>query len=128
MNDGILDSNLIIDALNGYQNAVAWIDANQARDFSIVAMTWFEVIQGTRNKRELTIATSVLAGFTILYPTPADYDWAMQQYQQIHLRSGIDASDILIAAVAVRLQVPLLTRNVKHFAYLPNLDMRQPYA
>lgn len=33
----------------------------------------------------------------------------------------------MIASIAVRLHVPLYTRNVKHFAPLPNLDEQQPY-
>ncbi len=39
--------------------------------------------------------------------------------------SGIDASDYLIAATASLLDAPLLTRNVRHFPMIP--DLQPPY-
>jgi predicted nucleic acid-binding protein len=41
-------------------------------------------------------------------------------YRQSH--SGIDDADYLIAATALEFDLPLLTRNVRHFPMLPGLE------
>ena len=43
-----------------------------------------------------------------------------RSYRPSH--SGIDDADYLIAATALELELPLLTRNVRHFPMLPGLE------
>ena len=72
-------------------------------------------------------ALSLIRQFHIEHPTITDNYWAMFQYSQFYLSHGVDWEDCMIASVAIRLSIPLYTRNTKHFAILPNLDLRQPY-
>lgn len=39
--------------------------------------------------------------------------------------TGVDSADLCIAATAISLDAPLLTRNIKHFPMFP--DLRTPY-
>jgi predicted nucleic acid-binding protein len=40
---------------------------------------------------------------------------------------GVQFADVMIASVAVRLNVPLYTLNIKHYSPLPDVDERKPY-
>jgi predicted nucleic acid-binding protein len=56
-----------------------------------------------------------------------DIDWAMQQLEIYRLSHGVDIPDCLIAAPSYRLQIPLYTRNLKHFSPLLGELAQAPY-
>jgi len=51
----------------------------------------------------------------------------MRQLGHFHLSHGIHLQDVMIASVAVRLDVPLYTLNLKHYEPLPGLRAVRPY-
>lgn len=71
---------------------------------------------------------NLLHRFEKVYVNQADMDWAYQQQIQFHLSHNVGAMDCLIAASAYRLQVPLYTRNLKHFAPLLGGLAQEPYS
>ena len=125
--DAIIDTNIIIDLLNNFPQAVGWHQSQSSYLLAITPVIWFETLEGANNNLERTRALRLLRRFHIEHPSIADNDWAMYQYSQFYLSQGIDWEDCMIASVAIRLSIPLYTRNTKHFGILPNLDLRQPY-
>jgi predicted nucleic acid-binding protein len=125
--DAIIDTNIAVDILLKYQPAVNWFMSLSNQQLAITPTTWFETVRGARNKFELARIVEFLRQFNVEHPTITDNNWAMLQYSQLYLSHGVDWEDCMIASVAVRLAVPLYTRNTKHFTLLPDLDLRQPY-
>lgn len=109
----ILDSNIIIDLLRGYIPAQAWI-ATQTNP-GISRATWMELIGGARDSGNQREILKLLKEFELVEFANSDFEWASQQLARFRLSHGVEAFDCLIAAPAHRLQLPLYTRNLKHF-------------
>ncbi len=86
-----------------------------------------EVIAGAQNKLEQHKASQFLKQFTLTYPIQADIEWAMKQFRAYRLGHNVGILDCLIAASSYRLQLPLFTRNLKHFTPLLGGLAQQPY-
>lgn len=125
MVDGLLDTTIIVDLLRQYPPAAAWV--GQQHSLSTTPLIWLEIIEGANNKAEQTRALMLLRRFELIYLTSADFDWAIQKSAQFKLSHNTGMIDCLIAAVNQRLQVPLYTANLKHFAPLLGVLAQKPY-
>lgn len=123
----ILDTSVVIDLLRGAEPALVWFGDFRRGQAAITPVVWMEIVQGARNKPERQKVLRFLHRFHIEHPTPDDNRWAMRQLAAFHLSHGIEFPDVMIASVAVRLDVPLYTFNLKHYEPLPGLDARAPY-
>jgi predicted nucleic acid-binding protein len=122
----LVDSSIVIDMLRSYPPAIAWLHA-QTDTLGVTRFVWHEVIEGCPNKRKQREATRVLDKFELVAVTNADIEWATTALLQNYLKLNTGVYDCLIASTAYRLQIPLLTRNLKHFQpLLANLAMN-PY-
>lgn len=99
----------------------------QGKHLAITSIVWMECVQGARNGSERAKIMRFLRQFKIEYPIQNDHVWATLQFGRFSLTHGLGITDTLIAAVAARLQVPLYTRNVKHYTALPDVDEIVPY-
>lgn len=90
-------------------------------------MVRMELVAGAHNKVEQSRAIQLVAKFQMIYPTQADIDWAMQMQASYTLSHGIGMNDCLIASASQRLQLPLFTTNLKHFAPLLGSLAERPY-
>lgn len=124
--DAILDTNIVIDLLQGYQPALNWY-ANAKIALGITPIVWFETLEGARNKVEYKRALKLLNAFTMEHSTVADDLWGMAQYGRLVLSHSLDWSDCLIASVALRLNVPIFTGNLRHFRLMSGVDALKPY-
>ena len=52
--DGVIDSNILIDAMNGIVDAVAFLAEQQVTGIQISIVSAMELIAGCRNKTEMT--------------------------------------------------------------------------
>jgi len=93
----------------------------------ISPIAWLEMTEGTLNKLDQKLVARFLTRFPLVYPTQGDIDWAMRQLAAFRLSNNVDAFDCLIAASSYRLQLPLYTRNMKHFAPLLGKLAVEPY-
>ena len=122
----LVDSSVLVDLLRNYPPAVSWIQA-QSPAPAITPIVWMELIAGAQNKVAQDDVLKVLSGFTIEYLTQPDLDWAIQQLLAFRLSHNAAILDCLIASVNYRLQVPLFTGNLKHFAPLLGPLAQKPY-
>lgn len=121
----LIDSAIVVDGLRYYPPAAAWF-AQQA-NFGVSVMVWMEVIQGATDRRAEQRAVRLLKNFESIHVTAQDMDWAVSQLLRFHLSHGVDAMDCLIASSSFRLNVPLYTRNLKHFRPLLGSLAQKPY-
>jgi predicted nucleic acid-binding protein len=121
----LLDTTVIVDILRGYAPARQWIMAQQ--HIGVPAMVWVEILQGGQDKVAQARALKILQDFERVELITADVNWAIQQLTVFRLSHNVGGLDCLIAAPAYRLQLPLYTRNLKHFTPLLGSLAQKPY-
>jgi predicted nucleic acid-binding protein len=127
MSDAILDTSIVIDLLRGDSRAVSWYSGLGRQRLAITPIVWLETVQGAPYKVKRDKIIQYLRRFYMEHPTPDDNRWAMRQFAQYRLSNSVDFPDVVIASVAVRLNVPLYTLNIKQYAPLPNVNEIRPY-
>jgi predicted nucleic acid-binding protein len=125
--DGLLDTNIFVDILRGYASAINWMQSNPGLVFAIPSFVRMELVLGSQNKIEQEKALKLLNPYPVIFPTEIDAQWAMQQFEIHHLKSQVEIIDCFIAAMAVRLKLPIYTRNVKDLRVFEGLVIRVPY-
>lgn len=125
--DAIVDTSVFIDYLRQIPLAQEWFLENTQTNLAVTPIVWMEIVQGARNRIERAQYIRFLRQFDIEHPTVDSNLWAMRQFAQFHLGHGIEMADVMIASVAVHLNVPLYSLNLRHYQVLPGLDVRTPY-
>lgn len=105
----LLDSNVIIDALDGVAEASALLESGG--EFAISIMTWLEVLAGVRNPSREIVVRELLSGFTVVNLTPAVSEQTLSNRRNTRLKL-IDAIILATAQVTGR---QLYTRNTRDF-------------
>jgi len=119
----LVDTDVLIWHLRGYATATRRLDA--LGSFSLSAVTYFELLQGMRNKAELAAVQKMIAkrGAVILPLTEAITLKAIALMETLSLGRGLQMGDALIAATALQHGLSLLTGNVKHFSAVEGLSV-----
>lgn len=126
MVSALLDTATVIDLIRGYDRAVQWL-SQESHMIGLTKFVWMEVIAGCENKIKVQEATHLLERFELISLDSQDVDWALDQLTLFNLSHNIDPFDCLIAAPSYRLQIPLYTRNLKHFRPLLSKLAQTPY-
>ncbi len=126
MVDALLDTATVVDFLRDYPPAAEWV-ANSSQTFGVTKFVWIEIVEGCENKSALNRAIRLVERFELVPITMDDVDWALESLTRLNLSHNIDPFDCLIAATAYRLQIPLYTRNLKHFTPLLGELAQKPY-
>ncbi len=93
----------------------------------LVLAVRLEAIEGVQNRTSQRAALRLLNRFELVELTTQDMVWATNQLLKFNLSHNIDVFDCMIAAVNHRLQIPLYTRNLKHFLPLIDQLARAPF-
>lgn len=119
----LIDTDVIIFYMKGNENAKDLIDNNVGFDMSVV--TYIELVQGMRNKRELLSLRRALRTWktNIIYIDRDISAKAMFYVEQHYLSHSLELADALIAATSVSMGIPLVTGNYKHYKIIKELDM-----
>lgn len=124
-NNLILDTNIVIDAQRGVVSAVSFLDSLE--EINISTPTYFEILKGAQNKRQLDKILQWSNIFNIVLLNEDISKKATEIYIACKLRNNIDIFDSLIAASALYYNFTLATRNVKHFSIIKELKVYKPY-
>ena len=125
--DGVIDSNILIDAMNGIVDAVAFLAEQQVAETQISIVSAMELIAGCRNKTEMRELQRFFQRCTFLPVTATASQVAFQLMESFYLSHGLILPDALIAATAMEHDLTLYTRNTRHFRMIPQLEINQPY-
>ena len=119
----IVDSDVLIWASRGNIKAATLLHTMD--EVLISAITYMEVVQGTRNKRELNAFKKALKLWNArVVPVTETISYhAMFFVESYCLSHSVCLADGLIAATAKKLGTPLLTGNVKHYSVLPGIEV-----
>lgn len=127
MIDAVLDTSVVIDLLRGLGPATQWFSSLGKQRPAITPIVWMEAVQGATDATKRAQAIRFLRQFFVEHATPDDNRWAMRQLSRFYLSHGVHLQDVMIASVAVRLDVPLYTLNLKHYEPLPSIRVIRPY-
>lgn len=119
----IIDTDVLIWNFRGNMKAARALDDAQERAISVV--TYMELLQGARDKREVRSIQAFLAErlFRMLPLTENVGHRASIYMEEYGLSGGISMADALVAATAVEQRDVLLTANQKHYKAIKELDM-----
>ena len=113
----VLDTSVIVDHLRGYEPAVDLIVEliEEEAEFVSSMVVRTEVLAGMRaNEEKRTRAFLSLIEWDPVTEDVSDGAGALGR-KHLRARSGIDTPDLVLAELAQRLGIDVLTMNVKHF-------------
>ena len=119
----IVDTDVLIWYLRGNKKAFKTVE--NLESFSISVITYMELVQGMRNKKELNSLRQALHAWnaTILYITEEISAKAMFAVEQHFLSHSMQLADALIGSTAIAHGLPLLTGNNKHYKIMKNVQV-----
>jgi len=121
----IIDTDVLIWYLKGNKKAYRVVE--NLDHFFISVVTYMELVQGMRNKRELNNLRSALHlwNVQILYISEEISAKAMFYVEQHFLSHSMQLADALIGATAIAYGTPILTGNDKHYSVLKDLQIKK---
>lgn len=124
----LLDSTAFIDFTREYEPAVIAFDKLLYGQSTSIA-TKLELIVGKKTKKDIKKVDSLLESLQIkILPLTEDIsNKAENILVKFYHSHGIGILDSFIAATAITFNEELVTRNTKHFDFIPNLKIITPY-
>ena len=119
----LIDTDVLIWYMRGNEKAYQAVE--NSNNFFISVVTYMELVQGLRNKKELNHLRKALHGWNaqILYISEEISAKAMFYVEQHFLSHSMQLADALIGATAIAYGFPILTGNNKHYKVLKNLEI-----
>ncbi|MBI4024170.1 MAG: type II toxin-antitoxin system VapC family toxin [Verrucomicrobia bacterium] len=121
----VFDTNILIDYLNGHPIAVKTLAGYD--DKIISRITWIEVLVGTANSAEETVARQFLARFRIVETRDDIAEHAIFLRRTAGAGRKLKLPDAVIYASAKAENCSLVTRNTKDFDPTQLQDVVVPY-
>jgi predicted nucleic acid-binding protein len=121
----IIDTDVIIWELRGNKKAQKIIHDNFP--FSISVISYMELIQGMRDKKEMNSFIKQLSKWDVdIIQLNNDISTrAMIYIEQYALSHSMELADSLIAATCVNESEILLTANDRHYRHIPNIQIKK---
>jgi hypothetical protein len=125
---GLIDTDIVVDAAGQVPDAIAFLTFQRATGgIRVSTITAMELVSGCRNALELERLQQFAAQLTLVPVTAAASQKGYDLMQSFFLSHGLLIPDALIAATALVEQLPLYTRNVRHFRMIRALVVTAPY-
>ena len=121
----LIDTDVLIWYLRGNENAKKTIQANIP--FKVSVTSYIELMQGVQNKSELKILQKHFKKWSteILQINENISTRAMFFIEDYYLSHSLEFGDAVIAATAIENHETLLTANIKHYSFIPNIQVNK---
>lgn len=120
---GLFDTNILLDHLNGVDEAANTIDRYDEKTIS--RMTWMEVLAGATSPEEEKAARELLATFRVVEMSEQVAESAVSLRKSWPRK--LKLPDAVVYATAKTENCPLITRNTKDFDPATLADIVVPY-
>ena len=119
----LVDTDVLIWFLRGRNSALDAI--RRCSSVELCAASYMELVQGVHDKSELRmlLRTIRINGWRILPLTESISHRATLYVESYALSDGMRVADALIAASAVQSGAALMTANVRHYTYIPDIAL-----
>ncbi len=120
----LVDTDILIDVSRGIQIAINRLqsEANNSK-LAISTITQMELIVGCRNKTELHNLEQFLRRYVIIKVNEFITDKAIELLSKYRLSHGLLIPDGLIAATAIVIDAPLLSKNQRDYRFISELNL-----
>lgn len=120
----LVDTDVLIWVLRGHDGAARAVERITDRALSVV--TYMELLQGARGKREIKAIQTSLANLDFrTVPLTENIGHRASIYMEEYAPSaGLTLADALQAATAVETRMPLLTANRRHYRSIRELELK----
>ena len=123
----IIDTDILIDAAMSIDDAVKSMDHIEHRsELAVSVITQMELLAGCRNKKEVRNTERFLKRFHVINMNEAIGDAAVELLRQYRMSHGLMIPDALIAATALTMNRPFISKNRKDYRFIHGLQL-SPY-
>ena len=120
----IVDTDILIDAARQVTDAVDCLDQiEHASTLAISVVTEMELLIGCQNKTEQRNLERFLQRFQVLRLNENTCDQAVELLRQYRLSHGLLIPDAMIAATALILGCPMISKNQRDFRFITGLQL-----
>jgi predicted nucleic acid-binding protein len=121
----LIDTDVLIWYLRGNENAKKILAANIP--FKISVISYIELIQGVRGKKEFAVLQKHLKKWSteIIQISDNISTRAMFYVEDYFLKHSLEFADAVIAATALEKHESILTGNDKHYGFIPNIQLEK---
>ena len=121
----LIDTDVLIWYMLGNEKAYDIIE--NLNSFSISVVTYMELVQGMKNKKELNSLRQALHGWNtkLVYISEEISAKAMFFVEQHFLSHSLQLADALIGASAITYGLPVLTGNDKHYKVMGDIEVQK---
>jgi len=118
----LCDSNVVIDWINHRQKAIDDLQRIEGC-IAISIITEYEIIAGAKDKMMQKRFEKLLSNYINISLDQDISFLGISLYKKYKLSHSLDMPDSLIAATAIKLDLPLFTYNKKDFHYIPGIRL-----
>jgi predicted nucleic acid-binding protein len=121
----LIDTDVLIWYMLGNEKAYDIIE--NLNSFSISVVTYMELVQGMKNKKELNSLRQALHGWNtkLVYISEEISAKAMFFVEQHFLSHSLQLADALIGASAITYGLPVVTGNDKHYKVMGDIEVQK---
>lgn len=127
--DKLIDTDVLIWYLRGDENALSLL--LNIQEFCISSITYMELVQGMKDKRELKILQKTLKQWNVktIYVNEEISAKALFYVEEHFLSHSMQLADAMIAATCSSYGMDLITANDKHYKVVKDLSIEilRPY-
>lgn len=124
----LIETTVLIDLLRRSVAAAEYLDhARATMNLVCSAVTKAELIVGARTRAEVRAIEQLIDRFDVEHITAVDSSRALKWLGKYFHSHGAGFHDCLLEAAALRLRIPIVTLNEKHFQVLPGIKVIRPY-
>ena len=123
----VVDTDVLIDAGRAVKEAMSCLhQIEQQASLAISVISQMELIVGCRSKDEFRSLEKFLLRFQILKLNPQLSDTSIDLMRRYRLSHGLLIADALIAATALSLDIPFVTKNQGDYRFISGLRLLHP--
>ncbi len=120
----LVDTNILIDTGRKIPEAVETLRLIEERaTLAISAMTEMELVVGLRNKNELRALDDFLLRFQVLPLNEQISNNGIELLRRFNLSHGLLIPDALIAATAISMNLGFVTKNIRDYRFISELNL-----
>ena len=124
INRPLIDTDILINVGRGIQKAIDCLRNLQAQSSLLISViTQMELMIGCQNKSEFQKLERFLSRFQVMPIDEAISAKAVDLHRHYRLSHGLLIADSLIAATALTLEIPLISKNQRDYRYIGDLQL-----
>ena len=120
----LVDTDVLIDVGRGIEDAIVSLQQVECQNIAAISViTQMELLVGCRNNTELQALEPLLMRFQVIKLDETISDMGVDLLRRYRLSHGLLIADALVAATALSLHCPLVTKNQRDYRFIVGLHL-----